>query len=144
MEGQKFKSFTIRLTPDDHKKVKVLAAEMGLTIKDLLLQSVARLREEHDKQSREIKPIGESVRDIWEDEDEIYVRDNDGQDGQLNYGWWKGCSVCEKLKDEIKDIQQENGTIEACRYALNHLYDDREDGFLCRDCALNKRMNENE
>ena len=49
MSEQKFKSFTIRLTTEDHRKVKVMAAELGITIKDLLLMCVDRLREEHDK-----------------------------------------------------------------------------------------------
>lgn len=43
------KTLTIRLTPEDHKKVKVLAAELGITVKELLLRCVDKLREEHDK-----------------------------------------------------------------------------------------------
>ena len=43
------KTITVKLDPEDHRKVKVLAAEMGITIKDLLLRCVDRLREEHDK-----------------------------------------------------------------------------------------------
>lgn len=43
------KTITIKLDPDDHRKVKILAAELGITIKELLLRCVDRLREESQK-----------------------------------------------------------------------------------------------
>jgi len=49
MTEQKFKNVSIKLTEEEHRKLKVLAAEMGLTIKALLLMCVERLREEKDR-----------------------------------------------------------------------------------------------
>lgn len=43
------KTLTIKLDPEEHKKVKVLAAEMGITVKALLLRCVDRLKQEQDK-----------------------------------------------------------------------------------------------
>lgn len=45
---EKYKTFSIRLSEDEHRELKILAAELGLSIKALLLLCVRRLREEKE------------------------------------------------------------------------------------------------
>lgn len=52
MSESKFKYVTFRLTLDEHKKLKILAAELGITLKALLLRCVDRLREEQDQKKQ--------------------------------------------------------------------------------------------
>jgi hypothetical protein len=40
------KAITIRLTLSEHKKIKVLAAETGKTIKELFLEGIAKIKAE--------------------------------------------------------------------------------------------------
>ncbi|MDZ7760842.1 MAG: hypothetical protein U5L00_11370 [Desulfovermiculus sp.] len=140
------KTITVKLDPGDHRKVKVLAAELGITIKDLLLRCVDRLKEEHDRIAQEaesmIEPIGSTVADIWEEGDEIYVKDEDAQVGQLRYGWWNGCANCGAYQDQISEIDKEGGPVKACKYALDNLYDGGQEGFLCKECVINKKIRE--
>lgn len=40
------KAITIRLTLAEHKKIKILAAETGKTIKELFLEGIAKIQNE--------------------------------------------------------------------------------------------------
>ena len=43
------KYYLLRLTPKEHKWLRKMAAELDLSIKNLLLKGVKVLEEEHDK-----------------------------------------------------------------------------------------------
>jgi predicted DNA binding CopG/RHH family protein len=49
----KNKHLTLRLTESEHRKIKVFAAEEGITIKDLVLGCIDRLMEERRGQKDE-------------------------------------------------------------------------------------------
>ncbi len=46
MTEPKYKTFSIRLTEGEHRELKILAAELGLSIKALLLLCIKKLKEE--------------------------------------------------------------------------------------------------
>ena len=71
----------------------------------------------------------ETVTEIWEDGDEIYVRYENGDVGQVNYGWWNGCQSCGESQDEINEILNEQGAVEAVRFYFKNL-----PYGLCPDC----------
>ena len=78
---------------------------------------------------------------VWEGEDgNLYCEDQSGGGGQVMAGWWHGCSNCGAFKDEIEDIQSEEGPEEACKFALNHL----PDGLLCAECLEEEQEEEEE
>lgn len=43
------KVITIRVSPEEHKKIKILAAETGKTIKRLFLEGIAKIQTEREK-----------------------------------------------------------------------------------------------
>lgn len=136
------KTLTIRLEDKDHKRVKVVAAEMGITIKELLLRCVERLKKEQQEKIEEAKkmlrPIGDSVTDIWEDDEEIIIYSKDDiAAAPVRAGWWNGCSKCGAHKEEIEEKCKEEGTLEGCKFALSVLYPGQKDSrdFLCKQCA---------
>jgi len=43
------KAITIRFTLDEHKKIKVLAAEAGKSLKEIFLEGVAKVKAEVEK-----------------------------------------------------------------------------------------------
>ncbi|WP_157493103.1 hypothetical protein [Desulfonatronovibrio magnus] len=49
MSEPKYKNVSIRLAEEEHRELKILAAELGLTIKALLLMCVEKLKEDKGK-----------------------------------------------------------------------------------------------
>lgn len=74
--------------------------------------------------------------EYWEKDQEIYVQYDNGEVGQVNYGWWNGCKNCGAHKDEISDIEDEQGNVAACEHAMEHLTEPRHEpgNYLCDDC----------
>ena len=52
----KFKKVTLRVTEAEHRKIKVFAAEEGVSIKDLVLGCVDRLIEERKQTQQQEEP----------------------------------------------------------------------------------------
>ncbi len=61
------------------------------------------------------------------------VKPNGNQE-EIAYGWWNGCEWCGDYEEKIQEIIENEGTLEACRFAMEHLnYCD--EGYLCDECS---------
>lgn len=49
MSERSYKYLTLRLTPDQHRRIKILAAEQEVTVKDLILHCVQRIEQEQER-----------------------------------------------------------------------------------------------
>jgi hypothetical protein len=72
-----------------------------------------------------------AIEEIWEEGNEIYIRDDEGIVSLVDAGWWRGCQDCGAYEGEIADVAKEQGDLAACKFALEHLTGRV---FLCEKC----------
>lgn len=47
--GGEIKTITIRVTAEEHREVKVIAAKAGKTLKQIFLEAIAKIRQQQEK-----------------------------------------------------------------------------------------------
>lgn len=101
-------------------------AEIAFAQSDRASTQRASAAEENDESAAQFVKL-------WEDGYEIYGLTREGYEARIRYGWWKGCAGCGAFEEEIKEILEFEGSLEACRFAMEHLIDG-DQGFLCDWC----------
>ena len=52
MTENELKTLTLRISPEEHKKIKLLSVETGKSIKDLMMECLQRLVREYEEQEK--------------------------------------------------------------------------------------------